>query len=78
MALSKLVTLDESIFQEAESRLRTLSGGLIDIIHPTKGEVYVQFMHQTCKEWVEDLKFKHIVLEERSKLTLEKWALFSR
>jgi cytidylate kinase len=52
-------------------KLRALSGGLIDIVYPSSGKPYAQFMHQTCKEWVEDLRFKHIVLGQRSNATWE-------
>lgn len=47
--------------------LRTISGGLVDIT----GEMVIQLLHQTCKEWVEASTFKHIVLGDRASVTWE-------
>ncbi|CAH0025877.1 unnamed protein product [Clonostachys rhizophaga] len=43
--------------------IRMLSGGLIDIVHHD-GKSQVQFMHQTIKDFVEDPRFKALILEK--------------
>ncbi|OIW26426.1 hypothetical protein CONLIGDRAFT_472512 [Coniochaeta ligniaria NRRL 30616] len=50
-----------------DSYLRSISGGLVDITPSGR----IQLMHQTCKEWVEDPKFKRIILEDMAHMTWE-------
>ncbi|CAG9947930.1 unnamed protein product [Clonostachys rosea f. rosea IK726] len=52
--------------------VRMLSGGLIDIVHHHDGTPQVEFMHETIKEFVEDIQFKALILEKwRANFTIE-------
>jgi hypothetical protein len=45
---------------------------LIDIVHHNDGTPQVEFMHETIKEFVEDIQFKALILEKwRANFTKE-------
>ncbi|KAI9159018.1 hypothetical protein HJFPF1_07023 [Paramyrothecium foliicola] len=53
-----------------DNYLRTISGGLVDIVAYDNCYI-IQLFHQTCKEWVESSNFKHVVLGSRANATWE-------
>ncbi|KAI0885796.1 uncharacterized protein GGS22DRAFT_188084 [Annulohypoxylon maeteangense] len=62
--------LNRSALVKSESR--KYCGGLIEVYQTRHGPgLYIQVLHQTVEDFVKDPKFKRLVLEEQSKITVE-------
>ena len=63
----KWMSADHITLEKLESRIRIISGGLVEFVQSER----LQFMHQTVQEFVEQSRFKIIVLDSRGRVTAE-------